>query len=231
MACLDLGCGGGDVTLELARLVGPEGKVVGVDIDPTVLAIARQDAEAQHWENVEFRQSRIGESEFDPQFDLVYARFLLTHLKDPSGALLLMQRALRPGGRVVVEDIDFRGHFCYPDCPALGRYVELYTQAAQQAGGDPNIGPRLPELLLAAGLERVQMNVVQPAGMEGEVKLVNPITMENIADTVLAAGLASRGEIDQIISSLYEYARDSKTVMSVARIVQAWGHQPASRAS
>jgi hypothetical protein len=137
-----------------------------------------------------------------------------------------MRRVLQPGGVVIAEDIDFTGYFCYPDAAALWRYVELYTQAVRRRGGDPNIGPRL--LLLDVGFERVQMNVVQPAGTEGEVKLLNPITMENIADSVLAEGLATRNEVERVIAELYELSRDSRTVVSVPRVVQAWGYRPLS---
>lgn len=228
LACLDVGCGGGDVTFELARLVGAEGKVVGMDIDETKVELARRDAKIQQAENVEFRKSGIGDSKLEPAFDVVYARFLLTHLTDAPAAVCEMKQALRPGGVLIVEDIDFRGHFCHPDSPALWRYIELYTQAARHAGGDPNIGPRLPGMLCESGFERVQMNVVQPAGMDGEVKLLNPLTMENIADTVLANGLALRAEVDQIIAELYECARDPRIVMSLPRIVQAWGYRAAS---
>jgi SAM-dependent methyltransferase len=225
MACLDVGCGGGDVTFELARVVGAEGRVVGMDSDETMLALAQRDAAARQGGNVEFRNSDIGASEFKPEFDVAYARFLLTHLKDAPGAVRKMQQALRPGGLLVVEDIDFRGHFCHPDSPALWRYVELYTQAVRRRGGDPNIGPRLPGMLIDSGFERVQMHVVQPAGMEGEVKLVNPLTMENIADTVVAIGLASRAAVDRIISELYECACDARRVMSIPRVIQAWGYR------
>jgi SAM-dependent methyltransferase len=228
MACLDVGCGGGDVILELACAVGPTGRVLGIDIDATKLELARREAEARRLGNVEFRQSAIGESDCQPEFDLVYARFLLTHLSDAPAALLKMGQALRPGGCVVVEDIDFTGHFCYPDVPAFRSYVEVYTQAVRLAGGDPNIGPRLPGMLIDAGFASVEMNVVQPAGIEGEVKIVNPLTMENIADAALTAGLVLREEADRIIAELYEAARDSRVVMSMARVIQAWGWREAS---
>ncbi len=123
------------------------------------------------------------------------------------------------------EDIDFRGHFCHPECPAFSCYVKLYTQTAQRRGADPNIGPRLPQLLVEAGFEAVQMNIVQPAAMSGEVKIMPSLTLENIADAVLAEGLASRAELDRLIQELYEFASDPQTLISGPRIVEAWGYR------
>jgi hypothetical protein len=137
-----------------------------------------------------------------------------------------MHAALRPGGVVVVEDIDSTGHFCYPDHAAVRRYIELYVAVVQKRGGDPNIGLRLPGLLLDVGFERVQMHVVQPAGLEGEVKILNPMTLESIADAVIAEKLESRDEIDRLVAELYELAGDQRVLMSSPRIVQAWGYHP-----
>jgi ubiquinone/menaquinone biosynthesis C-methylase UbiE len=223
MNCVDVGCGGGDVTLDLARRVGPSGRVVGVDIDATKLDLARQEAETERLANVEFRRVAIDAWRPAPEFDLVYSRFLLTHLNDPTAAVRTMRQGLRPGGVIVVEDIDFAGHFCFPECPAFSRYIQLYIQTVLRRGGDPYIGPKLPGMLLDAGFERVDMNVVHPVAIDGDVKLLNPVTMENIADASVAAGLASRPEVDQVIAGLYECARDGRTVMSTARVVQTWG--------
>lgn len=226
MACLDAGCGGGDVTFELARLVGSNGRVVGVDIDDVKLKLARDEAAQRHLPNVEFRRSDIGAFDADGKFDAVYTRFLLTHLNAPGEALARLRRAVRPSGVIIVEDIDVSGYFCYPDSPAMWRYVELLASSMRTRGGDPNIGPRLPLLLHEAGLTDVQMNVVQPAAVRGETKLINPITMENIVDTVVADGLASVDEAQRIVDELYRFARDPGTVVSVPRIVQAWGTCP-----
>jgi ubiquinone/menaquinone biosynthesis C-methylase UbiE len=226
MACLDLGCGSGDLALDLARMVGDKGRAVGTDIDETKLAAAREQAAEHGLPNVEFRFADITATDLQPEFDLVHARFLLSHLSNPSAALTRMRKALRPGGIVVVEDVDFRGHFTHPECAALGRYVELYTECARRRGADANIGPRLPTLLEEAGFKNVQMNVVQPSGTTGEVKLLNPVTMENISATVLAEGLASSAEVVQLVADLYEFARTPGTVAGLPRIVEAWGHLP-----
>jgi len=146
---------------------------IGADMDETKLDIARREADALGIRNVEFRYLYIRSTENDISsvFDVVYARFLLTHLDDPSRAVAAFYHYLRPGGLVIVEDIDFNGHFTYPESKAFQRYRELYCEVVQKRGGDPNIGPRLPILLADGGLEKVEMTIVQPAGLEGEVKV------------------------------------------------------------
>lgn len=225
MTCLDVGCGGGDVSFELAHLVSPGGRVVGMDIDEVKLNLARKEAATQGAANIEFRLVNISESDPEGEFDFVHARFLLTHLQNPAGALAKIRQAMQPGGILAVSDIDFRGYFSHPDSPAMRRYVNLYTETVKRRGGDPNIGPRLPTLLAENGFENVQMNVVQPAGTEGEVKLISPLTMEAIADAVLAEGLASQEEIEQVVAELYEFARTPGTVGCMPRVVEVWGRR------
>jgi 2-polyprenyl-3-methyl-5-hydroxy-6-metoxy-1,4-benzoquinol methylase len=228
ISCLEIGCGGGDLAFDMARAVGTEGRIVGTDIDEKKLEIAAQEAKKLGLANIEFRFEDIAEYEPREQFDLVHARFVLTHLVEPAAALARMRRALRPRAAIAIEDIDFRGHFSQPENTALYRYVELYTETVRRRCTDANIGPRLPGLVAAAGFARVQMNVVQPAGAEGEVKLLPALTMENIADAVLAEGLASRAEIDQLVSELYDLARTPGAVVSGPRVVEVWAERPTS---
>jgi ubiquinone/menaquinone biosynthesis C-methylase UbiE len=112
-------------------MVGPKGRVVATDIDEIKLKLARNGAEQEHLANLEFRLADIIEDECE-EFDFAHARFVFTHLPNPQNALEKMWRALRPGGILVVQDIDFQGHFCHPECAAFSRYIQLYTQAAQR---------------------------------------------------------------------------------------------------
>ena len=222
MTCLDAGCGGGDVSFDLARLVGPTGKVVGIDMDEIKLDIARNEAAQQQLENIEFRHCDICTTELQEQFDLVHARFLLSHLPNPSSTVAKLGAALRPGGMLVTADTDFRGFFCEPPCPALSRFVELYTETIQLRGGNANLGPRLPQLLKENGFHNAQMNVVQQANTD-DVRLLVPLTMESISEAVLAEGLATRQEIEQVVAELYEFIRTPGNVLSGPRVVEAWG--------
>ena len=80
--CLDVGCGGGDVTLELASRAR-EGRVVGLDLDEAKLEIARAEARAAGVDNVEYRSGGLRSAELGAGYDVVHVRFVLSHLVDP----------------------------------------------------------------------------------------------------------------------------------------------------
>jgi ubiquinone/menaquinone biosynthesis C-methylase UbiE len=223
MKSLDVGCGGGHVTILMARIVGPEGLAIGTDTDPEILALAREDAEAANATNVEFQQQDACARLWHNQFDVAYARFLLSHLNEPDSCLAAMAEACLPGGTIVIEDTDFAGSFCYPPCSAYERYTKLYQELVQLRGGDSNIGPKLPAMLRRAGIRDVELNVIQPVHFRGEGKLMAPLTMSRISEALTTEGLATESEAHQILTGLNDIAADSETVISLPRIFQVWG--------
>jgi SAM-dependent methyltransferase len=223
MKCLDVGCGGGHVAILMARIVGPEGCVVGTDADAEILALAREDVEAARVSSITFQQLDACASLWREEFDLAHARFLLSHLNEPEKCLEAMVQACAPGGTIVIEDTDFAGSFCYPNCAAYERYNELYQELIHRRGGDPNIGSKLPAMLRRAGVDRLEVSVIQPAHIRGEGKLMAAITMSRISDSLTAEGLATQSEVQQILTELNHIAADSETVISLPRIFQVWG--------
>jgi SAM-dependent methyltransferase len=229
--CLDVGCGGGDVTLELARRAHA-GRVVGLDLDEAKLEIARGEARTAGVDNIDYRCQDLRNLDPEPAYDVVHARFVLSHLADPQAAVDGLVRVLRPGGALIVVDIEKAATLCEPPHPSFKRYIELYALAARARGVDPDIGPRLPAILAAAGCQDVRVNVVQPVGRqpkgyEGDVKLTAPVTLESIADAILALDLAERRELDSLADDLYRLAADDETLISTPRMFQAWGQRPA----
>jgi len=223
MQCLDVGCGGGHVTMLMAGMVGPEGRVIGTDTDKEILALAKKDAEAANVGNVEFQHVDACAFVWPGKFDLIYTRFLLSHLSEPEKCLAVMTEACRVEGMIVVEDTDFSGSFCYPGCAAYERYKELYQRIVLRRGGDSNIGPKLPAMLRKAGVRQIELNVVQPTHIGSEGKSMASMTMSRISDALLDDGLASAEEVKQILAGLDAAAADSETVMSLPRIFQVWG--------
>jgi SAM-dependent methyltransferase len=224
MSCLDVGCGGGEVSRELARRVGASGRVVGLDVNPTQLEIVRTETIAQKFLNIDYR---VADAAAPPsnlgRFDVVYTRFLLCHLKRPAEALSWMVSSLKPGGVLAIEDCDFSGYFCHPPSPAFDRYVELTAEVIHRRGGDPYIGLKLPSMLLQFGLAIGGLAVTQPSDIVGEVKLLSALSMENVADAVLADGLANRDEVERLVAALHQIVPDPRTFASAARTIQVWG--------
>src|SRR5262245_45733186 len=159
-ACLDVGCGDGQVTLALARAVGTSGRAVGIDTDGEALECARRSAQ-EAGISAEFVNADVSAPPEQDSFDLAYARLLLCYLTEPVAALRSMRSAVRVDGLVAVEDI-FTGTLrSEPPAPALDRLQEVYGATVRAHGGDPTIGPRLPALFAAAGLDQVREVTVE----------------------------------------------------------------------
>ncbi|HSS03197.1 MAG TPA: methyltransferase domain-containing protein [Kofleriaceae bacterium] len=97
---LDIGCGSGQTALDLADAVGPDGRVLGVDISEPLLAIARRRAAAAGVDRAEFVTADAQTHAFAPGHDAVYSRFGVMFFADPVAAFTNLARALRPGGRL-----------------------------------------------------------------------------------------------------------------------------------
>jgi ubiquinone/menaquinone biosynthesis C-methylase UbiE len=135
MKCLDVGSGGSHVAMLIAGIVGPEGRVIGTDTDAEILALAKEDAEGAKLTNVTFQQLDACARLWREDFDISYVCFLLSHLNEPKKCLRAMVEACVPGGTIVIEDTDFAGSFCYPNCGSYERYKELYQELVQRWGG------------------------------------------------------------------------------------------------
>jgi cyclopropane fatty-acyl-phospholipid synthase-like methyltransferase len=220
--CLDAGCGGGHVALEMARIVGPTGHVMGIDFDPHVLEFARADAKEASADNVEFVTADTSSFEGGP-FSFIHARYLLSHVSKPDRVFSRLKRLLAPGGRIAIEDIDMSGSFCYPPNSAQDRFQALYTEAVRRGGADANLGRRLPALALAAGLHGAQWRVFQPLYASGPHKHMTAVTMQLIGGSLLRYGLATEAEIDTLAQKLTAFADDPSTLSALPRIVQVWG--------
>jgi hypothetical protein len=101
---------------------------------------------------------------------------------------------------------------------------------AQRNGGDPHIGVRIPSMLVAAGFDRVRPTIVQPAGLEGEVKLLPALTLENVKAMAVRHEVATGEEVDRLVDELYAVARDPGTFVANPGIVQVIGEKPPTAA-
>jgi SAM-dependent methyltransferase len=223
---VDAACGGGDVAFLIAERVGPQGHVFGLDLDETKLASARAAAKDRGLYNVTFRAADVLAPWPIRNANLVYARFILTHLADPAALLARAMQALAPGGVLVAEDIDIDGHFWHPPCRAVERATEMYKAVVRRNGGDPIIGRRLQGLFEEAGFPGVNTAVAQPFGRDGDAKQAVRLTFASTTGAMIEAGHATLEEIDDIQAELDAFTARPDTTISMPRIFQAWARRP-----
>ena len=222
---VDLGCGGGEVALEMARVVAPDGSVTGVDMDEVKLDLARREAARRGLGNIEFRRVDLNDWDEPGAYDAVYCRFVLQHLTQPVDLLRRMWAGVRPGGIFIVEDADFDGWCCHPANEGFDFFLRAYRQVIKRRGGDHAMGRRLYGCFLAAGIPDPRVSLVQPVWTEGEAKTLAWSTLDATADAIVSEHLASAGEVTAALDDLQRFTADPRTLMSGPRVFQLWSRR------
>jgi 2-polyprenyl-3-methyl-5-hydroxy-6-metoxy-1,4-benzoquinol methylase len=226
MRCIDLGCGGGAVTLEIARMIAPDGHVSGIDMDDVKLDLAREAAVKRGLQNVEFRAMNLNEWHECDAYDVVFCRLMLQHLRHPVEILRRMWAAVRPGGVIIVEDPDFDGWCSHPPNAGFDFFLRAYSQAIAHWGGDHASGRKLYSYFLEADIAHPEVAVVQPVYLaDDDGRTLALSTLEATGDAILDAGSASREELEVAVARLAEFTDDPGSLISGPRIFQLWARR------
>ncbi len=212
---LDVGCGPGALTINLAEYVAP-GRVVGVDLVPAQMRAGELLAIERGLDEVTFAGTSAYALPFArDQFDVVFAHALLYHLPEPRRALAEFWRVLKPGGLLAVRDFDTGGSILEPSSNMLRRADALYDQVLAAGGGDPSMGPKHRALLLAAGFEDIQLSASYDNYNTPDV---TTRTGDYLAELYLRADFA-----DTAIGQGWATPED---LQAMARAWSAWGRAP-----
>ncbi|MFF4219409.1 methyltransferase domain-containing protein [Streptomyces nondiastaticus] len=219
MRCWEVGAGGPSVPLGLAERVGPTGAVIATDIDVSwtrdiaggVIEVLRHDVAAE---------PPPGE------FDLVHARLVLIHVTDRAEALRRMVQALRPGGRLLLEDADpeLQPLPCPdesgPEQQLANRLRAGFRTLMAGRGADLAYGRTLPRLLREAGLDDVQADAYFPITSPA-CAVLEAATVRQVRHRLVAAGLATDEEIDRHLANIATGQLD----LATGPMISAWGRR------
>lgn len=155
MRVLDLGSGAGDVCMLLAEMVGPEGTVIGLDLDNDAMLHARERAAAAGFAHITFVHSDFAHYVPDAPLDAIVGRLVLMYQADPAAALAKLTTHLRPGGIVAFIEPWFQS----PPGPesTVKKSVACVVETLRRSGAHVDLGPRLHRVFQAAGLPLPQM--------------------------------------------------------------------------
>jgi SAM-dependent methyltransferase len=215
MTVADFGCGPGTMTRMLASMVGPSGRVTGVDLHAAQLEQARQLCATEGLANTSFVAADACATGLPPnQFDLVYCRFLLLHLLDPASCLQEMWRVLKPGGVLVAEDGDLASACSVPRT-ALDAFADLFSRLGPIRGLDYSLGNRLWHLVADAGFSIMNLRIHQPAERAGLSGLLLKWSVEEAGSAFVEAGLITLEQLQRTIKEM-EIAVSDPDVLALA---------------
>lgn len=215
---LDVGCGPGNITLDLAARVSP-GEVVGIDVVGDVLVAAEADRADAGVDNASFRHADLYDLPFaDHHFDVVHAHQVLQHLAEPMAALVELRRVLRPGGLLAVRDSDYGAFMWSPADPLLERWMELHHRAAAANGADADAGRHLLAWVGAAGFpDRTYSSSTWTFATPELRSWWGSLWAERVEDSAFAEqvvelGLTDRAELGEIASSFRRWSAHADAV-------------------
>jgi len=226
---LDLGCGPGYATLDLARLVGVEGRVVGVDVSARFVAHLRARAAALGATNVGAEVQDVEALELPAEhFDGAYARWVLTFVRRPEAVVTSAARALRPGGRLVVHDYSkYDGLQLAPEHPSFHRAIEAVSRSWRDGGGNPNVGARVPRMMADAGLRVVSVTPLSRVARPGDALWQWPRTFfDNYLPGLVERGLLTAGEHEAFDALWAERTADPASYFATPPMVEVVGEKP-----
>lgn len=208
---LDVGCGPGYVTFDLANLVGPDGRVVAVDMSQRFVTHLRAEAERRGVHQVDARVEDLAElSQPEASVDGAFARWVLCFVPDPARVVGHVARALRPGAAFAVMDYAYyEGFRIAPAAPVFERVFGAVAGSFRAHGGDPNIGQRIPRLMHEAGLEVREVRPLVRVGRPGTALWEWPRTFFRIfLPTLVEAGSLSARDADEFFAVYDERSAD-----------------------
>ncbi|HEX7131642.1 MAG TPA: methyltransferase domain-containing protein [Iamia sp.] len=219
---LDVGCGPGTITADLAARVAP-GRVVGMDRSPEVVAAATADHAG-----VAGLSFEVGDvyalSAADAAYDVVHAHQVVQHLSDPVAALREMRRVVRPDGVVAVRESDYAAFTWDPPDPLLDRWLDVYRAVARGNDADPDAGRRLKGWALAAGFGSVSVGCTVWTFSTPDERAwwgglwADRVTGTALADQAVAGGHATRDELASMASAFHRWAADDTAVFIVPSV-------------
>lgn len=196
--CLDLGCGIGETTRQLAEKLNKVAELIGVDQDPDLIEVARSVPSAADVK-MTFRQGDAAHLEFeDATFDFVFARYLLHHLDHPQAVLAEMLRVCRSGGIVAVQEPDCAKQYCYPQSWAYERIPEIYGRVF----ANPFIGRQLYSLFQQLGYPSPHLEVMTLAGVDVELRRSYRMVMEAMGPALIEKGILDPEELEKLCEEL-----------------------------
>lgn len=225
MTLLDGGCGPGTITTDLATAVSPAA-VVGIDIEPHQMTLARAQAAQRDISNLRFAVATLYALPFPPaSFDAVFLHGVLEHLQAPVAALGEVHRVLKRGGVLGIRHADFGGFLLEPAPPPLDQFAALFERLMVHNGADPQAGRHQLRWLRESGFARIIVSASYDCWTRtleetrrNAAFLASLVGTSAFARQLVEARLVDKATLEQMRQGFLEWGRHPH-----AFAAEAWG--------
>jgi SAM-dependent methyltransferase len=221
---LDIGCGPGTITVDLARRVAP-GQVVGLDASADVVEQAAAHAEAEGVTNVRFEVGDLFAVPYEEgSYDVVHAHQVFQHLSKPLTAMVELRRVVRPGGLLAVRDGDYGAFIWHPADPLLDRWLELYLAVTSRNGHNALMARSLLGIAQAAGFEDVLVSSSNWAYADPESRAwwgglwADRVRYSRFAEQAVEYGLSDTDELASIAQAFLRWAETPDGIFVIPNV-------------
>jgi SAM-dependent methyltransferase len=224
----DIGCGTGTVSRWMADRIGASGWVDAIDIAPEQIEVAKTEAAAPGAATIHYAVGSAYEPALQKNaFDLVFCRLVLCHLREPDKAVARMAKLLRPGGQLVLVDLDLQDIFTMPPCEYYPAYVNEVVIPLQAAiGVDYSIGRRLHGLMSDAGLTTHFVTADQPIVRDGPEKHLWEKSWTVTLQRAVPSGVIKMERGQELIAGMERHTASTNVWVAMAKMFAAVGKKP-----
>ena len=229
MTVMDVGAGPGYAAFDLARLVGPQGRVIAVDQAPGFLEALQTGAAARGLANIETVESDLADFDWpDGVCDAVWSRWCLSFVPNVAGVLAGIDRALKPGGTFIAQEyVDYRTFRIEPCEPVFERFIEAVRESWMHFGGDPEIARRLPVMMSNLGWQAGPMTPIVHAAAPGDWIWTWPTTwLEQAPDRLAGLGFLERADVEALSLFLRARRQDPVSLMVTPMVLETVATKP-----
>ena len=231
---LDIGSGVGDVAMLAARMVGPSGRVVGIERDARSISRAKARASEAGLHNISFEECDIADIPGDRVFDAAVGRYILQFLPDPVAVLRSLARLVRPGGSIAFQENSWAPFLALSErVPLWSTGAKLLHEVSGRFGVNLEMGPALHKAFMDAGLPAPDMRLETPLGNEPDITRWVSDTVQAVLPLFKKFDIAidSLGDLNTLQERLHKEVTASNAVVPLLCMVGAWCRIPSDAAN
>ena len=229
MTVMDVGAGPGYAAFDLARLVGPEGRVIAIDQSSLFLDALRKGADDRKLANIECIESDLADYDWpEAACDAIWSRWCLSFVPNVEGALSGIDRSLKPGGLFVAQEyVDYRSFRIEPAEPVFERFIEAVSASWLHFGGDPNVARRFPALFSQFGWQTLHAEPIIRMAQPGDLVWTWPMTwLEQAPDRLVDLGFLNPEDADSFRVFLHARQQDPASSLMTPMVLETITRKP-----